>query len=64
MRNTLIPLSIAFVGSDGVIIHIEDMQPLTEDLHYSPAPYRYAIEVNQGWFADNGITAGDTVKVR
>jgi uncharacterized membrane protein (UPF0127 family) len=61
MKNTLIPLSIAFIDKDGVIVHIEDMEPQTEELHYSPSLYRYAIEVNQGWYADNGITAGDTV---
>jgi len=63
MRNTLIPLSIAFVDKDGVIVHIEDMEPQTEDLHLSPSLYRYAIEVNQGWYADNGLAAGDTVRV-
>jgi uncharacterized protein len=61
MRNTLIPLSIAFINSDGEILHIEDMQPMTEDLHFSPSLYRYAIEVNQRWYADNGIGVGDTV---
>jgi len=55
MRNTLIPLSIAFIDKDGVIVHIEDMEPQTEDLHLSPSLYRYAIEVNQGWYADNGF---------
>jgi uncharacterized membrane protein (UPF0127 family) len=61
MRNTLIPLSIAFISSDGEIIHIEDMEPLTEDLHFAPDLYRYAIEVNQGWYGDNEIGVGDTV---
>jgi len=61
MRNTLIPLSIAFIDKDGMIVHIEDMEPQTDDLHYSPTIYRYAIEVNQGWYEDNGIMAGDTV---
>ncbi len=63
MRNTLIPLSIAFVHETGIIVHIEDMLPQTEDLHYSPSSYRYAIEVNQGWYEDNGIAAGDMVMV-
>ena len=61
MRNTLIPLSIAFISGDGEILHIEDMQPMTENLHFSPSLYRYAIEVNQGWYADNSIAVGDTV---
>ena len=63
MRNTLIPLSIAFIDRDGMIVHIEDMEPLTENLHHSPSFYRYAIEVNQGWYEDNGIAKGDTVEV-
>jgi uncharacterized membrane protein (UPF0127 family) len=58
MRNTLIPLSIAFVKLDGTIVEIEDMAPQTEDLHTGPEPYRYTVEANRGWFADNGISAG------
>lgn len=61
MKDTLIPLSVAFIDAGGVIIHIEDMQPLDESLHYPPGPYRYGVEANQGWFAENGIAAGDTV---
>jgi uncharacterized membrane protein (UPF0127 family) len=64
MRNTLVPLSIAFINADGLIIHIEDMQPLDETLHYSPAPYRYAVEVNQGWYGRNRIGVGDKVTLR
>jgi uncharacterized membrane protein (UPF0127 family) len=64
MRNTLVPLSIAFIGADGVIIDIQDMQPLDETLHYAPAPYRYAVEVNQGWYGRNGIRVGDGVELR
>jgi uncharacterized membrane protein (UPF0127 family) len=63
MRDTLIPLSIAFIDKEGMIVHIEDMEPQTENLHSSPTLYRYAIEVNQGWYTDNGIAAGDTVRV-
>jgi len=63
MENTLIPLSIAFIQADGKIVHIEDMQPETTTNHISPAPYRYAIEVSQGWFAENGIDVGDTADV-
>jgi len=58
MRNTLIPLSIAFVKSDGGIVEIEDMEPQTEDLHSGPEPYRYTVEANQGWYDRNGISAG------
>jgi uncharacterized membrane protein (UPF0127 family) len=63
MRETLIPLSIAFIAADGKIIEIEDMEPLTTELHGAPAPYRYAIEANQGWFANAGIGAGDVASI-
>ena len=59
MRNTLIPLSIAFISREGVITDIQDMEPLDETLHYAPLPYVYAVEVNQGWYGDNGIGVGD-----
>jgi uncharacterized membrane protein (UPF0127 family) len=63
MRNTLIPLSIAFIESEGSIIEIEDMEPLTETLHSADEPYLYAIEANRGWFARNGIAAGSEVRI-
>lgn len=58
MRNTLLPLSIAFIADDGTIVNIADMKPLDERSHCSTKPVRYALEVNQGWFAKRGITAG------
>jgi uncharacterized protein len=58
MRNTLLPLSVAFVDSDGVIINIEDMQPQTEDNHCAKVPARYALEMNLGWFSQRGIKRG------
>ena len=63
MQNTLIPLSIAFVKADGTVVHIEDMQAQTETNHYSTEPYRYAIEANVGWFAAQGISAGDKAEI-
>jgi uncharacterized membrane protein (UPF0127 family) len=63
MKNTLVPLSIAFIDKDRVIVHIEDMEPQTENLHFSPSLYRYAIEVNQGWYAENDIEVGDRVEL-
>ena len=63
MRNALIPLSIAFLKADGTIVHIEDMEPLTDATHTSPEPYRYAIEANQGWFASHGVGAGDVADI-
>ncbi len=63
MRDTLLPLSIAFVEGEGDILEIEDMQPLTEDLHSPDEPYLYAIEANQGWFDRHGIGAGAGVRI-
>jgi uncharacterized membrane protein (UPF0127 family) len=59
MKDTLIPLSIAFINSEGLIVDIQDMQPLDETPHDSAAPAKYALEVNQGFFAANGIQVGD-----
>jgi uncharacterized membrane protein (UPF0127 family) len=61
MKNTYIPLSIAFVAADGRIINIDDMAPQDESTHWSSGPAMYAIEVRKGWFAERGIRAGDRV---
>jgi uncharacterized membrane protein (UPF0127 family) len=58
MRNTLLPLSVAFIADDGTIVNIEDMQPRTEESHCAKKPVRYALEMNQGWFARRGIGPG------
>ena len=58
MKNTLLPLSVAFLDEEGRIINIRDMQPQTEDNHCADAPARYALEMNQGWFATKGIKPG------
>jgi uncharacterized membrane protein (UPF0127 family) len=58
MRNTYLPLSVAFVDSAFRIVNISDMEPLTTRLHHSHGPVRYAIEVHQGWFERHGIRAG------
>jgi len=55
MRNTFIPLSVAFLDDDGVIVNIADMRPLDETSHCSAQPVRYVLEMNQGWFAQRGI---------
>ncbi|MCK9284296.1 MAG: DUF192 domain-containing protein [Rhodocyclaceae bacterium] len=57
MRNTLIPLSVAFLDAAGKIINIEDMQPRTENNHCAARPARYALEMNLGWFRQHGIGA-------
>ena len=61
MKNTLIPLSVAFLDKSGVILNIRDMQPQTLDHHGSEGPALYAIETNVGWFAERKIKAGDRV---
>ena len=58
MRNTLLPLSVAFLDAQGKIINIEDMQPETEDNHCAASPARYALEMNIGWFTAKGIKPG------
>jgi len=58
MKNTLIPLDIAFVAGDGTIINIEHMKPLSLDNHCSAKPVRMALEMNGGWFAKKGGSPG------
>jgi len=61
MKNTLIPLSVAFIDRDGVILNILDMEPQTLDSHMAAGPAVYAIETNKGWFAAKRIKPGDKV---
>ena len=63
MRNTLIPLSIAYIASNGKIVEIKDMYPLDESPVPSSAPVRYALEAPQGWFSRAGIKPGDVLVV-
>ena len=62
MRNTLIPLSVAFLDDDGAIINIAQMTPQSDDSHCATRPARYALEMNAGWFSDKGFGAGDRIK--
>ena len=61
MRNTLIPLSIAFIDDDGTIVNIADMTPKSEASTCPQRPVRYALEMDQGWFAKRGVTAGNKI---
>lgn len=61
MKNTRIPLSIAFADSDGTIVRIADMAPLDTSTTSSLTPARYALEVNQGWFERHGVERGGTL---
>jgi hypothetical protein len=62
MKNTFVPLSIAFIGNDGRILNIEDMAPQTEATHNSRGMALYALEMKKGWFAAHGIGPGDRVE--
>jgi uncharacterized protein len=62
MKNTNVPLSVAFLDEQGVIINIEDMRPQTLDAHASKRPAKYSIETNLGWFKQRGIGPGVKVK--
>ena len=62
MKNTLLPLSIAFIADDGRIVNIADMQPQSEQSHCADQPVRFALEMNQGWFAKRGIQPGFRIK--
>jgi uncharacterized protein len=61
MRNTFIPLAVAFLDAGGRIINVEEMRPRTEDNHCAARPARYALEMNAGWFAQRGLKAGDAI---
>lgn len=61
MRNTLLPLSVAFLDESGIVINVEDMQPQTEDSHCARRPARFALEMNLGWFRERGIKSGSKI---
>ncbi len=63
MKNTPLPLSIAFLDQRGKIVDIQDMDPFSLRTHASTLPARYALEMNQGWFKRNGIGVGDVVSI-
>ncbi len=64
MKNTFLPLSIAYIGANGTISDMHDMEPLDTSITYpSRYPARYALEVNRGWFAANGIVPGCRIEL-
>jgi uncharacterized membrane protein (UPF0127 family) len=63
MKNTFLPLSIAFIDKKGRIVDIQDMQPFSLQTHVSSRPAKYALEMNQGWFRRNGINVGNFVNL-
>jgi uncharacterized membrane protein (UPF0127 family) len=62
MKNTPVPLSVAFIDEKGRILNIEDMAPYSEQAHSSSGAAAYALEMNRGWFARKGIKPGDRVR--
>ena len=62
MKNTLIPLSVAFLDAQGKILNIADMTPHSEESHCAAGPARFALEMNQGWFSTRGIAPGDAIR--
>jgi uncharacterized membrane protein (UPF0127 family) len=63
MKNTLIPLSIAFIDRRGKIVDIQDLEPFSLNTHVSALPAQYALEMNKGWFKRNGVGVGDLVRI-
>ena len=62
MRNTLLPLTIAYLADDGRIVNLADMKPRDDTSHCSREPVRFALEMNQGWFEKRGLKAGMRLK--
>jgi len=62
MKNTLLPLSIAFIDDDGKIVNIEEMKPQTEENHCPLKPIRYALEMNSNWFENRKLGVGKLVE--
>ncbi len=62
MRNTLIPLSVAYLNESGTILSIHEMEALSDMPHQSAGPARFALEMNAGWFKSNKVNLGDTIK--
>jgi uncharacterized membrane protein (UPF0127 family) len=61
MRNTFIPLSVAFIADDGTILNIEEMVARTENSHCAVKPVKYALEMDSGWFSKHGFKAGSKI---
>jgi uncharacterized protein len=61
MKDTYVPLSIAFITADGKVIDVQDMQPQSEENHYPSTAYRFGLEANQGFFKTHGLGVGSQV---
>ena len=58
MKDTLLPLSVAFIADDGTVVNLAEMKPLALDSHCSDKPVRFVLEMNQGWFPKKGVKPG------
>jgi uncharacterized membrane protein (UPF0127 family) len=63
MKDTLIPLSVAFIDRCGALVDIAHMEPLTLDVHRTTKPHSFGLEVNKGWFEEKGVKVGDHVQL-
>lgn len=63
MKDTLLPLTVAFIAQCGEIVDIADLEPLSEEIVNTDRPYAFALEMERGWFAANGIDRGDTLQL-
>lgn len=64
MKNTLLPLTAAFIADDGTIVNLENMKPQTTESHCATKPVRYVLEMNQGWFTRKGVKPGSKISGR
>lgn len=62
MKNTLLPLSIAYIADDGSIVNVAEMKPRSEQSHCSEKPVRFALEMNAGWFSRKGLLSGSKIR--
>ena len=62
MKNTLIPLQVAFIGDDGTVINLAEMKPKSLDSHCSSRPVRFVLEMNTGWFTKRGVKPGSQIR--
>jgi uncharacterized membrane protein (UPF0127 family) len=62
MKNTLVPLSVAFIDEQGKILNVAQMEPMSEVSHCAKAPAKYALEMRQHWFKQKGIGEGANIK--
>ncbi|MEX0682144.1 MAG: DUF192 domain-containing protein [Dehalococcoidia bacterium] len=63
MKDTTVPLTVAFISATGSVVHFEALEPLDQELRHAPEQFRYAVEANRGWFEDNDVEVGDLLQL-